>query len=74
MKSTSCTELRRNLAAAIDHINSDHEPIFVTRRGKPSAVLMSFEDFASDEETWHLMTSPRNAERLLRSIADLDAG
>ena len=38
----------------------------ITRdRGKPAAVLMSLEDFASYEETRYLLKSPRNAERLL---------
>ena len=35
----------------------------VTVHGKPSAVLMSLEDFASYEETRHLLRSPANAER-----------
>jgi antitoxin YefM len=37
-------------------------------------MLMSLEDFASYEETAHLLRSPRNAERLMESIAELDAG
>jgi antitoxin YefM len=75
MRTASYTELRRNLAAMIDRVNSDHEPVIITRdRGKPTAVLMSLEDFASYEETRHLMTNPRNAERLLESIAELDQG
>ncbi len=43
-------------------------------RGKPAAVLISAEDFASLEETAYLLRSPRNAERLLAAIADLDRG
>jgi antitoxin YefM len=49
--------------------------MLITRdRGKPTAVLISLEDFASYEETAHLLSSPRNAERLAESIAELDAG
>jgi prevent-host-death family protein len=49
---SSYSELRRNLAAAIDRVNADREPLIITRdRGKPMAVLMSLEDFASYEET-----------------------
>ncbi|BCH23060.1 hypothetical protein MesoLjLb_28450 [Mesorhizobium sp. L-8-3] len=59
----------------IDRVNADHEPVIITRdRGKPTAVLMSMEDFASYEETRYLLKSPRNAERLAESIAELDAG
>ncbi len=47
----------------------------ITRdRGKPAAVLISLEDFASYEETAHLLKSPHNAERLRAAIEQLDAG
>jgi antitoxin YefM len=75
MRTTSYSQLRRNLAAAIDQVNADHEPVVITRdRGKPAAVLMSLEDFASFEETRYLLASPKNAERLAEAIAELDRG
>jgi antitoxin YefM len=75
MRTTSYSDLRRNLAATIDSVNADHEPVIITRdRGKPAAVLMSLEDFASYEETRYLLKSPRNAERLLEAATSLDAG
>ena len=75
MRSTSYSHLRQNLAAMLDLVNNDHAPLLITREGgKPSAVLISAEDFASWEETRYLLRSPRNAERLLKSIAELDAG
>ena len=75
MQVTSYSELRRNLAATLDSVVNDHNPVIITRdRGKPAAVLMSLEDYASFEETRFLLSSPRNAERLLRSIANLEAG
>jgi len=75
MRVTSYSELRRNLAAALDRVSADREPVIITRdRGKPSAVLISLEDFASYEETQHLLRSPANAERLLNAIKELDEG
>ncbi len=75
MKTTSYSELRRNLASMIDGVNADHEPVIITRdRGKPAAVLMSLEDYASFEETRYLLASPKNAERLRDAIEELDAG
>lgn len=75
MRTTSYSELRKNLAALMDSVSADHEPVVITRdKGKPSAVLMSLEDFASYEETRYLLRSPTNAERLLTSVAQLDRG
>ena len=75
MKSTSFSELRRNLATMLDRVSADHEPVVITRdKGKPAAVLMSLEDFASLQETRYLLRSPRNAERLAEAIGELDAG
>ena len=75
MRITSYSDLRRNLAAALDRVSADREPLVITRdRGKPTAVLMSLEDFASYEETRHLLRSPPNAERLLEFIAELEKG
>jgi len=75
MRITSYPDLRRNLAAALDSVSADREPLVITRdRGKPTAVLMSLEDFASYEEIRYLLQSPANAERLLDSIAELEKG
>ncbi|MDR3495212.1 MAG: type II toxin-antitoxin system prevent-host-death family antitoxin [Ancalomicrobiaceae bacterium] len=75
MKTTSFSEFRRRLAETIDRVSADREPVLITRdRNKPSAVLISIEDYASLEETRYLMASPANAERLLAAIRDLDVG
>ncbi len=75
MKTTTLSNFRRTMATSIDKVTSDHEPLVITRgTGKSSAVLMSLEDFASYEETRYLLQNPDNAERLLKAVADLDAG
>ena len=75
MRSTSYSDLRKNLAAMLDAVSADHEPVVITRdRGKPSAVLMSLEDYASFEETRYLLRSPANAARLAASIEALESG
>lgn len=75
MRSTTYSDLRKNLAARLDEVTDDHAPLLITReRGKPAAVLISLEDFASYEETQYLLRDPRNAESLLRAIADMEAG
>ena len=75
MRSTSYSDLRKNLAATLDSVTNDHEPVLITRdRGKPAAVLISLEDFGSYEETAYLLRSPKNAERLRKAVENLEAG
>lgn len=75
MRTTSYSELRKNLAKTLDQVTGDREPVIITRdRGKPAAVLVSLEEYTSWEETLHLLRSPANATRLLESIAEFDKG
>jgi antitoxin YefM len=75
MKSTTTSQLRTHLAATLDRVVEDHEPVVITREGgKPAVVLIALEDYASLEESRYLLRSPANAKRLLGAIRDLDAG
>jgi len=46
----------------------------ITRGNNKPTIIMALEDYQAYEETAYLMASPRNAERLNRAIADIDAG
>lgn len=70
----SYSSLRSNLASILDKVNEDHVSILITRQNGKPAVIMSLEDFKSYEETAHLMSSPKNAQRLSQAIAEVDAG
>jgi antitoxin YefM len=74
MKTTTYTNLRQNLAAVMDGVNSDHEPVVVTRSRGQSAVLMSLDDYNALAEMAHLMSSATNARRLSEAIEQLQAG
>ena len=75
MRATTYSEFRKNLAANLDRVNDDCEPVIITRgRGKPAAVLMSLEEFSSYEETNFLLRNPKNAQYLRESIAEMEAG
>jgi antitoxin YefM len=75
MRTTSYSDFRKHLAAICDSVTNDHTPVIVTRNlGKPAAVLMSRDDFASYGETRFLLQNPRNAERLLKAVTELDHG
>lgn len=74
MDAISYTAARANLAKTLDRVCDDHEPMIITRSGEPSVVLLSLEDFRSLEETAYLLRTTANAERLLESIRELEAG
>jgi antitoxin YefM len=74
MESISYTSARASLAKTMDEVCENHEPVIITRSGQASVVMLSLDDFKALEETSYLLRSPRNARRLLESIAELEAG
>jgi len=74
MDAITYSTARAKLADTMDRVCNDHEPIIITRNGQQAVVMMSLDDFKSLEETSYLLRSPKNAKRLLESIANLQAG
>jgi antitoxin YefM len=74
MANVSYSELRNNLASYMDQVCDDRAPLLVTRQNARSVVLISEEDYEGLMETVHLLKSPANAARLLRSIEQADQG
>ncbi len=75
MRATSISEFRKNIAADIDAVVSDMEPLIVTRTGgKEPVVVVSLAEFESWKETLHLSSTQANVERLARGEADFKAG
>lgn len=75
MSNVSYTDLRQNLAHYLDQVVTSGAPVVVTRQaGKGNVVMISETEFEGWQETVHLLRSPANARRLLRSIRAADAG
>jgi antitoxin YefM len=74
MKTMSATELRGNLAAALDSVENDAEELVITRAGHEPLVLVSLAEYASLRETDYLLRSPANADHLRRSLQDYQEG
>ncbi|MFK5927426.1 MAG: type II toxin-antitoxin system prevent-host-death family antitoxin [Desulfuromusa sp.] len=73
MEAISYTNARSNLAKTMEKVCEDHDAVIITRRNENSVVMMSLEDFQALEETAYLLRSPKNARRLLESIAQLES-
>ena len=74
MTAISYTAARENLAATMDKVCKDHDPVIITRNRDQAVVMLSLEDYSSLEETAYLMRSPANAKRLRESIEQLEKG
>ena len=75
MAQVSFTDLRQNMASYFDQVSGDREPLVVTRQGgKGNLVIMAEEEFAGWQETVHLLSSPKNAARLMASIRQIQGG
>jgi antitoxin YefM len=74
MAHVSYTELRSNLASYMDEVCDSRAPLLVTRQNARSVVIMAEEEYEALMETLHLLRSPANAARLLRSVAEAEAG
>ena len=70
----SYSDTRANLKAVMDRVVEDHRPVVITRQKAEAVVMMSLSDWNAIEETLHLVSSARNAERLREAIAELEAG
>ncbi len=68
------TQARINLAETMDTVCDDHVPIVIARNRHRSVVIISLDDYQSLEETAYLLRSPKNAQRLIKSIAELESG
>ncbi|CDT28154.1 Antitoxin YefM [Vibrio coralliirubri] len=74
MNIVSFTEARNSLKSVLDRVVDDSDVTVIIRRDSEDAVVMSLDHFNSMQETLYLMSSPKNAERLAESIAQLEAG
>lgn len=74
MNAITYTAARQHLAKTMEQVCQDHSPVIVTRNNNESVVIMSLEDYTAIQETAYLLRSPKNARRLLESIAQLEAG
>ncbi len=73
MDAITYTKARENLAKTMDKVCDNHSPVIITRKNQRSVVIMSLEDYRVLEETAYLLRSPKNARRLLESIAELES-
>ena len=74
MNTITYSEARSKLADTMEKVCDDHAPMIITRKNSRSVVMISLDDYQALEETAYLLRSPKNARRLLESVAELESG
>lgn len=64
MEAISLSEARRHLAATLDLVTSNHEPVIITRRNGKAAVILSLENYNAWQEKADLLQSVKESPEL----------
>jgi len=70
----SYSEARANLASLMDQVTDDCEVVVINRRGRSSVAMIDADELSSLLETEYLFRSPKNAERLISAIKQVESG
>jgi antitoxin YefM len=73
-KTVPFTAARSGLTELLDEIERVHEHVVITRKGRPSAVLMAQDEYDSLIETLEVLADPDAIADLAASQGDVDAG
>ena len=71
--SVTASEARQRLFPLIEEVNDDQVAVEIVSK-KGTAFLVSADEYRSLKETVYLLQSPKNAQRLRESLAELREG
>jgi antitoxin YefM len=74
MYAVTLAEAKKNLEELIHRAIADAEPTIIATDGGEQVVFLSLGEFNSWQETLYLLSTPANAARIRRSIAEARAG
>jgi len=74
MEVTTYSKFRENMKSYLDNVVNDQKPLYVTRANGEDVVVLSKSDYEGLQETYYLMSSPKNAERLLEALDQANKG
>lgn len=68
------TEARARLTELLDEVQTRHEHVVITRKGRPAAVVVSPEEWEALEETIEILQDDELLAALRESEEDVEAG
>ncbi len=73
-KTLPLTEVRDHFTSILRGVAHLYDRCIITKKGKPEAVLMSYEEFEGWLETVEIMSSPKAARRIREARAKAKQG
>lgn len=70
----SITEARRHLLELVKKVKDLFDRVIITKKGKPEAVIMSYEEFEGWLETLDIMNDPELVKEIEEAERDIRAG
>lgn len=74
MQAMAYSQVKNRWSEILNRVTEDRASLIITRDEAPPVVIMSLDEYESLQETAYLLRSPKNARRLLDSIAELEHG
>jgi prevent-host-death family protein len=74
METLPLATVKAQLSSLVDQVEDTHDRVFITRNGKPAAVLISPEDLASLEATLELLSDPAAIKRIEKAQREVARG
>lgn len=72
MSTAGVTEVRDNLSEIIDEVAAMNEQWVVTKHGRPTAVIMSYDEYESLVETLNILSDRDAMDAIAEAEAELD--
>ncbi|MBE0476188.1 MAG: type II toxin-antitoxin system Phd/YefM family antitoxin [Coriobacteriia bacterium] len=70
----SLADTKAHLSEVVDLVAREHERVYITRRGKPEAVLLSADELESLEETLDILSTPGALDEIRAAEAEIARG
>lgn len=74
MSTTSLADAKNRLSELVSSAEKTHERTVITKNGRPVAMLLSVEDWASVEETLEILSDPDLMREIREARAEIERG
>jgi len=74
MKQMPLNEVKDALSAVVDEVSSTHQPVTITKHGRPAATLIATDDLETLLETMAWLSDPVHATEMAQARDAIEQG